>query len=303
MVSMLLSLIACAGQTLELQDGQNYAYTGEMTVPTVPTASGVDIELCWDQLSSDLACHDLDAAEDIDLLALIRFPHLSEEEVELGISNDDLTQSQLDGYVALETSGETCASLAAFDFFGTPIDVPAQYNSEGGTYLLMLSTGTTPGQGARMLTFLDPTTDSDVTRVDVGDGCGLLDFSADLGSLNQVPVEPEGPWTVDWSAVTTNGAGNDFEPGHVDQVTVGFYEGLTTADLEARFLDLELIATKQWTLQLTEVRSFVELGDATSDGQPLSSLDGEGAWILALRCSTCSNPAPLFLTVLAPEAE
>ena len=293
-------LIACAGQTLELQDAQNYAYTGAMTLPRVETATGVDVEICWDDLAKDLSCHDLDGAEDIDLLALIRFPHLSSSEVEDGIESDDLTQSQLDGYVALETDGQRCGRLVDFDFFGTPIDVPSEYTDQGGTYLLMLSTGLEPGRGARMLSFLEPSADSDVTRVDLGDGCGLLDFEADIAT-NTLSIEPDGPWTVDWSALTKNGAGNDFEPSFVDTVTVAFYEGLEPDALEASFLDLDLIATQRFSLPLTEVRSFIALEDATDHtGTAFGGVGGDGTWLLALRCGTCANPAPLFLSVLEP---
>ena len=38
----------------------------------------------------------------------------------------------------------------------------------------------------------------------------------------------------------------------------------------------------------------------TRDGEPFTGFTGEGTWILALRCSTCSNPAPPFATVLLP---
>mgnify|MGYP005741916403 CR=1 FL=1 len=31
-----------------------------------------------------------------------------------------------------------------------------------------------------------------------------------------------------------------------------------------------------------------------------TGFSGDGIWILALTCSTCANPAPLFLTVLEP---
>jgi len=284
---VLFCLLAC-GRTLELQDAHNYAYTGDMSIPSTATASGEDLSLCWEGLVEDLACHGIDPATDIELLSLIRFPHLDEAEVEAGISADDLTQSQLDGYVALETGGETCAQLSAFDFFGTPIDVPSEYTAEGGTYLLMLSSGTEPGQGARMLQFLAPSADSDVDLVDIGDGCGTLDFEARIeGSI----AAPEGPWTIDWTALSTNGAGNPFEPTLVDRVTVGFFEGRSPEDLEQSFLDLELEATESLTVELSEVSARAEVDVPLRSG---------GTTLLALRCGTCSNPAPLFLTALEP---
>ena len=43
------------------------------------------------------------------------------------------------------------------------------------------------------------------------------------------------------------------------------------------------------------------LGDATNGGAAFDGFSGNGVWLLALRCTTCANPAPLFLTVLEPE--
>jgi hypothetical protein len=31
-----------------------------------------------------------------------------------------------------------------------------------------------------------------------------------------------------------------------------------------------------------------------------SGVTPDGTWVLALRCSTCANPAPRFLTLLEP---
>ncbi|MCP4810359.1 MAG: hypothetical protein GY884_33900 [Proteobacteria bacterium] len=107
---------------------------------------------------------------------------------------------------------------------------------------------------------------------------------------------PTGPWELDWSALTTTGQGYDFVYSDADGLMLGFYEGLTPADLEGQFLDLELVATELWNME-------IDAGTSAS----LNGLEGfqgftrtDGTWILALRCSTCPNPAPLFLTVLEP---
>lgn len=31
---------------------------------------------------------------------------------------------------------------------------------------------------------------------------------------------------------------------------------------------------------------------------PFTGIDGTGTWILALKCTKCTNPAPWFLTIL-----
>lgn len=63
---MLLLLLACTGKTDDsgdpvqvgdvavLTDQNNYAISGSIDVPSVVTASGVDVEICWDQVFYDL---------------------------------------------------------------------------------------------------------------------------------------------------------------------------------------------------------------------------------------------------------
>jgi hypothetical protein len=44
-----------------------------------------------------------------------------------------------------------------------------------------------------------------------------------------------------------------------------------------------------------------ELDRTTNGSEWLTDVSGDGMWILALRCSTCYNPAPVFLTILDPQ--
>jgi hypothetical protein len=80
---------------------------------------------------------------------------------------------------------------------------------------------------------------------------------------------------------------------------VGRYTDLSIEDLQNQFLDIELIADDLWTIELTG-GSTANLADLSGD-TPFTDFSAEGTWVVALRCSLCSNPAPLFLSVLAPE--
>lgn len=289
----LINLVAC-DRTIVLIDENNFSYTGLVEVPSFVTAASQDIEICWDNLTTDIQCHETDPLEDIDSISMIRFPDLTQDEVEDKLSNDALQQADQDGYVEnIELDG-TCASLSSLSFMGTAIDVPSEY-IEGSTYLMLFSTGTTVGVGSRNLVFLEPSSASDVQEVSVGEGCGILDFTVDLNSLSTVEVRSDGPWEIDWSQVTVNGLGNQLQFSNVDSLMVGFYQGMSVTDLENRFLDLELMATELYTLPLS--------GGVTADLSQMegfSGFAGDGTWILALRCSLCQNPAPLFLTILEP---
>jgi hypothetical protein len=289
-------------ETIALTDAQNYAFQGTLDLPSLVTASASDVEICWDGVSADIQCHDLDPAEDVDNVGLVRFSSLTQDEVERGLSQDDLDQAAMSGYVESNNdSAATCTDLASFSFFGTAIDVPAEYTEDGGTYLLLLTTGTVSGMGARVLAFLQPDATSDVTTADVPDGCGALDFSADTTSLEPARTCAAGGSAVDWSAVATDGNGRAFDSSVIDGLMLGFYEGWSAQDVEDHVLDLEIDATRIWRLDLTGGTS-ADLALATdADGAAFDGFTGDGAWVLALTCSRCYNPAPPFLTLLAPE--
>ncbi len=281
-----------------MTDANNFSYVGDINVPSFTTASGTDIEVCWSKMTQDLQCHDIDPVEDIDNVGLVRFPHLSESEVEDALSANSLQQADISGYVEWNTNhSQTCINLSEFSFFGTAIDITVEYTEEGGTYMLMFAEGLEPGVGARNLVFLNPEASSDVTRVDVGSGCGLLDFSADIHSLTPSTVPADGPWVVDWSAITADGLGSEIALEDIDEVMLAFYEGKTATDLEAEFLDLELIADELYTIPL-EGGSKADLAEASGSAGTFTGFKDGGTWIFALNCSTCYNPAPLFLTVL-----
>lgn len=287
-----------------LTDSHNYGYDGAIDAPTIETASGTDIEVCWDALLHDIQCHEMDPATDVDNLGLIRFRHLTEPEVEDAMSRDDLQQADIDGYVEWRNELEaTCTTLSAFSFFGTGIDIEQEYTEGGGTYMLVLTTGTTPGIGARMIVFLAPSAGSDVTHVDIPDGCGVLDFQVDLQSLTSPRLRAEGPWELHWDGLTVDGQGEAIVPEDVDGIMLGYYEGMTLPDLQDRFLDLELIATELYTLEHAG-GTEADLAEAVdADGAAFGGFHGDGIWVLALRCSACYNPAPIFLTVLDPVSQ
>jgi hypothetical protein len=109
----------------------------------------------------------------------------------------------------------------------------------------------------------------------------------------------DGGWTIDWSGLTKDGLGNEVNIQNIDSVMVGFYEGLSAADIQSQFLDLELIATQLYTMPL-DGQVTADLTLASDGTNNFASFDGDGTWIVALRCSTCSNPAPLFLSIVEP---
>jgi len=299
--SALLLLAACAGGEEDdfgypLSDGENYSLATAIDIPSTATASATDLEICWDELDMDLQCHAMDPVADVDNLGLIRFPHLSQEDVEIGLALDSLAQADLSGYVEIQPGERTCVNLAELNFFGTAIDVPSEYTAEGGTYLLVATTGTDVGVGARAMHFIAPDADETNTSVAIPDACGLLDLTVDLQAMGTVAL-PADDLRVDWGALTTNMQGQAFDHGDVNTVQIGRYDSLSTSDLESQFLDLELLADATF-VTTTEGETHLDLGTLGGDDGAFTGTASGSTWLLSLRCSTCSTPAPLYMVEL-----
>ena len=290
------------GDDLDFTNADNYSYGGTVAIPVIQTAAGVNIEVCFDQLNSDMQCHDTDPTTDIVNVGLTRVPGLTPAEINEKIANDTLRQEDTTGYVDVRTDGATCVNTEDMSFLGTPLNVPNEYY-DGAIYLLFLSESETPGVGNRMVVMLEPKDKSDVDHVDIPNGCGILDFSADLTSADSKMVCPKSNTKVDWSEVDTNGLGSPFTPSSVDQLVLAHYNDMTAADLEKNFFDLRLLADEEWTLE-TGGDDKANLKDAVNaSGDNFDEFESTGLYLLALNLTSSPNPAPKFLTVLTPEAE
>ncbi|MFT5686704.1 MAG: hypothetical protein ACI8RZ_007660 [Myxococcota bacterium] len=289
-----VGLLGCGADVHSLSDANNFSYTGDVTIPAFATAPGTDLEICWDQVTDDIQCHGLDPSTDINMLTMSRFAHLSEADVESGLSDDSLQQSSLTGTVDFFPSGQTCTMLSEFSFGGTAISVPNEYDI-GSTYLLTAQTGTQVMKGTRVMVFLTPTEGETNTTVTLESGCGVLDFQGDIESLEAVSIPADGSWVVDWSGLTTTGLGNLLNISSIDGLMLGHYTE-SRAELQTQLLDLELLSDESYSVPISGTTGY-DL--ATLPG--FGGLTTDGTWILALTCSICANPAPLFLTVLVPE--
>jgi hypothetical protein len=295
-----------AGPSIVLGNNNNYRSTASLTLPTVETASGADLDICWSNIATDMQCHPVSPQTDIDNVAFLRLLHLSASEAQVKLVSGGITQSQIDGYVEFRTENRTtCTKLSEFSFLGTKVNVLDEYKeSTDETYLLLFTHGVERGVGARVMMFLRPLATSANTKVDATSGCDTLKFTADLTAPERVRFKAAGPWIADWHGVTVDGQGNEIIYSMLDRLLLGYYQGMTVADIQARFFDLELMATSLWDLELSSGYT-ADLSQAV-DRKTGASFSGfashttDGVWLLALTCSTCQNPAPVVLAVLDP---
>lgn len=307
-------LLGCTdgAKTLEdeliyVSDPNNYTYAASIALGTAPTALGTDITFRWDALTSDIQTHDVSSCDEIDNVFLIWFQYLTLDELEDKIICNDIAQSDADVITLLEPEepdpSDCQAKASELSVVGNPFIPEKYYVYDYGVWFTRVTTGT---NRTRMLSALAPSADSDVTEFSFRNDSSTLDFTVNLHDLSVVAVPAEAlSYTIDWSTLLAGANADGCDPSEVneaDQLWLARYDDLSVEDLEADFLNLELIADEIWTAD-AGARTNLTLSDAVSatDGSAFADFSGGGTWILALRSTISENPAPIFLTVLSVE--
>lgn len=282
-----------------LEDPNNYTFDGEITIGQIAIAPQSDLHYDWSGVVRDIQCHDLDPTT-VTKAALTRFQNLDLAAVTQKINNDSLQQADLTNYVDFDNlEAETEAMLSEFTYFGTPVDASEYVTVGGGTYMAFVQTGDEIGVGIRSLIFLVPTEGETNVEVPLPDPCGSLDWSVELETMSPISAPAEDPWVVDWSGLTADGQGDILDVADIDQLMVAHYTGETLASLEEQFLDIELISDAQWTMPVANVTQ-ADLSGLTGTGE-FGGFTADGIWLLSLQCTSCPNPAPLFLGAVQVE--
>jgi hypothetical protein len=278
----------------------------------------------WGSLTHDFLNHPLNVATDVNAVSVLIFgPGVPLDQLAPKLNADTLTPN--DVYIVpppsvLPTGGQTSAMLYDFTLNGTPqsVDVWNSYfnpDPDGGlstsmySFMFAAASGTTIGSGFRMLQTFQLDESSTNTMVKMTNDSTKLSYSANLHSLTITGVPAGTPnLTLDWAEMVVagmekkNGLGAPFKNGYVTSAIVGHYTQ-TPAELEAKFLDLNMIAqpNQYYTGPLTSstMLDFSTLTDMTTQA-PFPGIDDTGTWLVGLICGNCRNPAPWYLTILKP---
>jgi hypothetical protein len=292
-----------------LKNENNYSSTSTLALTNVNTVSGQDIQICWGDLLKDLQCHDVAPATDVKNVSLVRLPKQTQTQANVTLisGNLSLTKGDVDMYREHHTNGtETCTNLSTMNQIadGPAIVVAEDYvERSADTYVIIASNTVTPGIGARSMVFVTPKASGGETTVNIPNGCGLLDFKANMHTLTKVPVSKQGPWVVDWSQVSKDSENKDINLPESFDLILAFYENKSVTDIESDFFNVDRIATKLWRVtNITIGTTSKSLGLAQdAQGNLFTGFESlNGVWAVGLQCPGCQNPAPMFLTVLDP---
>jgi hypothetical protein len=276
-----------------LTDANNFAYSAALDIDVVPVAANAPVRIDWSGLTHDVQGHPLDLATDIAGARLIAFRDITPAAVARGLANDDLEQADVSLFVTCTPTTPGCG-LDEFGVLGNPVDVPTYFSEGSATWLVALTS--TFEAGAAAFVFLEPKDASLVTSAAIGDDTSALDVDVDFASLTPVVVPAgEAALHLDWSGLTRDGLGNELSLDAIDGIFLGRYTE-SPAELEGRVFDLETLAAETWEAPVDGLRS---LGLGTLRGDTVfAGIDDTSTWLLALRCSSCINPTPRFVTFL-----
>lgn len=298
--------------TFVADEASNYAFSSVLSLTVTSVAPGTELTFDWSAITTDLQGHAVDPVADVDMVSVIVWD-LPYSELAARLNDNSLGQRNFATMVNFlpEDTGVTQADLFDFKAFGgVEVDPdtllsyldPVAFPPETTSFTVMAATGERPGRGTRMLTVFAPDATSDNTTVALTDDSTTLSYEVDLTSLTPTAVPPgTANIEVDFGALETTSMGTPFMFPSEGSVMLAHY-ALTPAELEERFLDIELIADAQWRANILAGTSLelTELMDES--GAPFPGIDDAGTWVLALLCGNCSNPAPPYLTILQPSA-
>lgn len=296
------------GATIAANAANNYAFHSALSFDVSTVKSGTDLTFDWTGLTTDFLTQPVNALTDIDLVLVVLW-QLSPEELAERMNADSLTQSDAKVYANfypddLFTSAQLFSAQVSR---GTPVTQeqilkvfdPATYDPSMYTYTLMARTGeSVVGVGTRMIKVfkIDPAASD--TTVALSNTSTQLEWHADLSTAAPTLI-PAGTnnISIDWGAMTTTGMGTPFKPTRINEVLVAHYPQ-TPEQLAADFLNLEHLASEEYRGPVTAGTSvsFSQLTNET--GQPFPGIDNTGTWLVALKCGTCANPAPWYLSRL-----
>lgn len=306
----LVLLAACSGDgkdkdgteysaELVFEDANNYSYTGELEISQVEIQSATDACADWSLVDTDLRGRSLDPSS-VEQVLLVEF-NLTPEEIIQKVEINDLAQSDTQSQWLYFNSGATTTCLSDFSIIGNPF-VPETYMTENPARTWLMSLVKLPEGRLDILMsqFVIPRDASSNTDIVFNNTSSVLTADADFTSSPAIETqEGIGPYTLDWSGVTTDVNGKAFDPLLGDELLIAHYDVSGPADVEDLFLRLDSEADSLYRLNVYGL-TYSELADAEdADGNAFPGFTADGVWLVGILCTTCTAPVPLMVGVVS----
>jgi hypothetical protein len=277
-----------------------------------------DLKFDWGGVSKDFLAHPIGGTNTIDTMSLLVLS-LPLAEVETKLNLDTLSQQDVyqvpppswpaPGMAAGATTSAQLYSFTANGIAVTPEEFnratdPAMFDRSTFTFMAAAANGLTIGEGFRMLQAFHVDAGASSTTVALTNASTQLTCQVSLRNLTITGVTAGTPaLTMSWQQLVAQGSqnalGNPFLDNYITNAVVGHFTE-TPEELEKKFLDLDLIATKYYRADITNngMLDFTTL--RTDGGEAFPGVSSDGTWMVGLICGNCQNPAPWYMTILKP---
>jgi hypothetical protein len=311
--------VVCGGTTIVASEANDYQFSSTITLPPVTVKSMTNLKFEWGSVTHDFLGHPLNAVTDLNTVSAMIF-QLPLSDVQKKLNDDTLKQGDLLTSVpaswpppGMTTNGATTANLYDFQINGTAI-TPDMYNSyfdptmyppSAFSYMFAAASGTELGQGYRMLQSFNIDPGASGTTVTLTNDSTKLTCDVSLRNLTIAGVTAGTPsLMVDFTDMVAsakkNALGGTFMDGYITSAVIGHYTQ-TPAELEAKFLDLDMIPTAYYSVDVPGgTMADLSMAKETKTGASFAGIDDTGTWLVGLICGNCRNPAPWYMTIAKP---
>ncbi len=289
------------GGDLVLLDENNFTYAPTLGMAEVEVRSEVDVTVDWSALTVDLRGRPVEAAavEQVYLVEFVGFTHA--ELIDKIEANDLYNSDTEEAYIFDNAAGVTSALLSTFSILSDEFEPSTFVEDPSRVWLVSLINhpeGANDVLQSKFVTPLDAATGSDLAFTD---GCTTLDVEVNMddGIPPVVPERMGDVWTVDWSAVTVDVNDRPWHTQLGNKLQIGHFDVETVAEVEAKFLQLDTEADAFYTRDVLGSTGVTDLSTATdSSGAAFEGFTADGIWVVAIACTTCLSPAPMYLAVV-----
>lgn len=255
----------------------NFTFAASYTGPHAVVSSQSDFGIDWSGLATDQLGRPM---TEVGLVVMQARTETQAEVLSAVATGGPSTEDALD-YWYFEPGGRTLMLASELSQTGNFFD-PAGWVVVGTTTTFVvqlkdaafrtLAVGTlAPGGAEDGLTFDAVSLDADVAL-----SGGFFTTTTALG-----------PWTFDWSGLTTDALGGAVDPIAIDQLFLARYP-LSPAELPARVLDPEGQADP-FVIKYVSGRSSLASDEITG----FTGFE-VGSWLIGLRCLDCPSPVPAY---------
>ncbi len=305
---MLVGMVGCNGEDgestggdLVLTDGNNYTYVPTLGMADVLVLSEVDSDVDWSALTIDIRGRTVDPSA-VEQVYLVEFVGYTQEELVDKIEANDLYQSDTEeAYIFDNAAGVVSTPLSTFSILSDEFDPSTFVEDPSRVWLVSLINHPEGANDVLQSKFLTPIYDTSNTLLTFTNDCTTLDVDVNMdeGIPPVVPASGGNTWTLDWSSITVDVNGRTWDPLLGDKLQIGHFDVDTVAEVEAEFLRLDSEADEFFTLNVFGSTGVTDLSEATdSSGAAFAGFTAEGVWVVAIACTTCLSPAPMYLAVV-----